>query len=118
MTARPAPEPAQPEPVYALGAWRVKGGREAEFIRAWRTFTAWTAQHHAEAGEAWLLEDTERPGHFLSVSPWESATALARWRAHSRFASFVAEAHALCEEVQPHTLRLAARLHRPAADAP
>jgi heme-degrading monooxygenase HmoA len=94
--------------LYSLGIWNVKAGQEQEFVKTWAAFSEWTVGQHPEAGEALLLQDTEKPGRYVSLSPWQSARALENWREHSRFGTFVARAGDLCDEIQPHTLQLVA----------
>jgi heme-degrading monooxygenase HmoA len=94
--------------LYAVDIWQVKTGREQDFISTWSAFTQWTLRTQPGAGQAYLLQDPAQPARFLSVSPWQSAEALHRWRDHSAFGAFVTQAQGLCDELQTQTLRLAA----------
>jgi quinol monooxygenase YgiN len=70
---------------YTWGSWRVKPGREDEFVAAWQEFAAWTAAEIPGAMWATLVRDEVDPSHFLSIGPWESKDAIEAWRATDGF---------------------------------
>ncbi len=96
--------------VWTLGIWTTKEGQEQAFRDAWVAFAEWTAQQQPGAGEAWLLQDVQQPGRFISFGPWQNADAVQAWRSRPEFGAFVARARELCAEFQPNTLQCAAHV--------
>lgn len=92
--------------LYTSGTWRVKPGKEAEFIEAWQAFADWTSGNQSGSGEGILLQNEENPQSFLSLGPWDSAESIAHWRSQPRFQDFLSKARELCEEMQPQTMKL------------
>jgi heme-degrading monooxygenase HmoA len=70
--------------VYTLALWKVKLGREEEFISAWRDLAAGTKADFPGAS-AVLLRDRDTPNLFVSSGPWESLEQSQQWRASSTF---------------------------------
>ncbi len=95
--------------LYTLGNWKVKRGSESAFVDEWERFALWSSKHFPEAGTAYLLEDIESPGSFVSFGPWENGDAVKSWRASPEFHAFANKAKDLCESFIPHSMRLAAR---------
>jgi heme-degrading monooxygenase HmoA len=84
--------------VYTLGVWRVRPGREEEFVAGWDELARWTV----ESGFEWsgtLLRDREQPALFVSVGPWPSAEVAERWRSSAGFTDRVARLRELVENV-------------------
>lgn len=96
-------------PLYTLATWKVKPGREAEFIAAWQAFAEWTSSSQSGAGEGILLQEEASPNQFVSLGPWGSAESVAHWRAQPEFEQFLARARELCEELKPQTMTLVGR---------
>lgn len=92
--------------LYTAGTWRIKAGRETEFIQLWQGFADWTARNQAGAGEALLLQDPDAPRRFLSFSPWDRVENVDEWRSRSEFHAFVKQARELSEEIQPRNMML------------
>jgi heme-degrading monooxygenase HmoA len=91
---------------YTLGIWKVKPGKEADFINAWTSFAKWTNQNCSGAGKAYLLRDENDSSRFISFSPWDSENSIRKWRDRKEFADFVANAKTLCDDFQPNTLKV------------
>lgn len=91
--------------LFTAGFWTVRPGKEAEFIRAWDDFAHWTSRTLPGAGDAYLLQDVDKPNRFLSAGPWDSAEDINEWRSMPEFKEFIARARELCEEVQPVTMK-------------
>ena len=96
--------------MYTLGMWKVKLGREAEFVKTWKDFAEWTSKNQMGASEAVLLRDVEQPQKFISFGPWRNKEAVQAWRKRPEFGEFVKQARELCEEMQPNMLKVAARV--------
>jgi heme-degrading monooxygenase HmoA len=92
--------------------WSVKEGNEEAFIRAWQEFAQWTLRHHPGAEEAGLLQDDERPRLFFVFRPWRDLKSIQAWRQSSEFREFITEAMKLCDDVQPHFLKMVAHARK------
>lgn len=91
--------------LYALGLWTAKPGNEDAFRDAWAAFARWTSANAPGSGEAYLLQDVDNPRRFISFGPWADAESVAAWRQRPEFKAFFIQAKALCEEIQPRTLK-------------
>jgi heme-degrading monooxygenase HmoA len=91
---------------YTLGIWTVKAGNESEFIKKWSTFANWTSRTNPGIGKAYLLQDTENPSKFISYGTWDYVNTIKRWRESNEFKDFVSNARKLCDEFQPHTMKV------------
>ena len=80
---------------YTHTTWRVKPGREDEFIRRWNEWAEWSHRQGLDA-PALLLRDVENPETFVSFGQWASAAAVRSWRALDGYQ----------ERVAPRTERL------------
>jgi heme-degrading monooxygenase HmoA len=89
--------------LYTSGSWRVKPGREDDFVAAWQEIAAWTAAEMPGAMWATLLRDQDDPSHFVSFGPWESEDAIDAWRASDGFRERVARIRELLESFEPMT---------------
>lgn len=94
-------------PLYTLGEWTVKTGREDEFVDAWHRFAEWTVANISGSTWAKLLRDRDAPRRFISFGPWKDDDAVAEWRRHPGFQERVAEIQELVEDFSPHTMTLA-----------
>jgi heme-degrading monooxygenase HmoA len=88
---------------WTHGRWRVKPGREQEFVEAWRELAEWSLKEFPEARGAKLLRDRDQPNRFYSFGVWDSDEAVARWRAHSGFSEAIERMSELIEELEPIT---------------
>ena len=83
--------------------WRVKAGREEEFIRRWLEWIEWSHRQGLRA-HARLLRDVENPSLFVSFGPWETISAVRTWRGEPGYHERVARLQELVEEFEPRTL--------------
>ena len=83
---------------YTHTTWRVKPGREDEFIRRW---SEWPAP-------ALLLRDLERAETFVSFGPWESAAVVRNWRALEGYQQRVVRLREVVDAFEPRTLEVTA----------
>jgi heme-degrading monooxygenase HmoA len=90
-------------PVYTLGIWTVKPGREDEFVAVWRKMAVNTSRDFPGA-TAKLLRDRYLSGRFVSYGPWESLEQIERWRASATFRDGVARISELVAGFEPHTM--------------
>ena len=89
--------------VWTSGTWRVKAGREDEFVGAWGEFARWSQAAFA-GGHAWLLRDRADPRVFLSIGPWPDDEVIERWRSSEGFRDRIGRIRDLLESFEPRTL--------------
>jgi heme-degrading monooxygenase HmoA len=93
---------------YTHTTWRVKPGREDEFIRRRSEWAEWSHREGLEA-PALLLRDLERPETFVSFGPWESAAVVRNWRALEGYQQRVVRLREVVDAFEPRTLEVSAR---------
>lgn len=84
--------------VYTLGVWRVRPGREDDFVAEWDALARWTV----ESGYEWsgtLLRDRSDLSVFVSVGPWPSVEVAERWRSSDGFAERIEHLRELVESM-------------------
>ncbi|MEX2581721.1 MAG: hypothetical protein WD766_00470 [Gemmatimonadota bacterium] len=97
------------ESVYTLGAWRVRTGREAEFVAAWEELgQIFAALPHPPTGRGTLLQSTEDPGLFYSFGPWRRLEDIEAMRANPPAREGITNLIALCTEATPGSFRVVA----------
>jgi quinol monooxygenase YgiN len=90
------------EPTYYTHAeWRVRPGREAEFVTAWRALSEAFAALPARPLWGTLLQSEREPALFYSFGPWASAADIAAMRADPGARSALERVAALCEHATP-----------------
>ena len=95
--------------VFTLGIWTVKGGREDDFVRAWRDLAERTKEDFRDA-TATLLHDREQRNRFISFGPWESLDQIEQWRNSQTFTEGVGKIRELLDDFAPYTLDVAAEI--------
>jgi hypothetical protein len=97
------------EGVYTLGVWKVRPGREADFVAAWkrmgRIFTS-LPQPPSDRGR--LIQSLDDPTLFYSFGPWKHLEDVAAMRANPRAQDAIRELVELCSEATPGTFRVVA----------
>jgi heme-degrading monooxygenase HmoA len=96
--------------LFTHGRWLVRGGREDQFVAAWRELAEWTASNVAGAGWAYLLQDGDDDRSFASFGPWESADAIAAWRSTAGFRERVERMQELLDSFEPRVLNVRAHV--------
>jgi hypothetical protein len=95
--------------VYTLGAWRVKEGRQQEFIATWKELgTVFAGLQRAPAGKGILVQSISDPALFYSFGPWRSLEDIAAMRADERAKTGIARLRDLCTEAVPGSFRVVA----------
>lgn len=98
-----------PEGVYTLGVWRVKPGREAEFIAAWRELGRMFAQlPQSPSGKGTLVQSLTDSTLFYSFGPWKRLEDVEVMRANPRAPEGIRDLVALCTEATPGSFRVVA----------
>jgi heme-degrading monooxygenase HmoA len=91
--------------LFTLGIWKVKPGKESEFVAGWTDFARWSMKNApGAAGDVRLLRDADKPATFISFGAWDSADRVIAWRQRPEFREFFLKARELCEAIEPHTL--------------
>jgi heme-degrading monooxygenase HmoA len=90
---------------YTHTTWRVKPGREADFVERWAEWAEWSHLQGLGAN-ALLLRDVESPDTFLSFGPWVSVAAVAAWRAMPGYQERVARLQEVVDGFEPRTLEV------------
>ncbi len=68
--------------VYTLGAWRVKDGKQGEFVEAWKGLGRFFRGLPHPPGEGTLLQSLDTPQQFYSFGPWQSFDDVQEMRHH------------------------------------
>lgn len=92
---------------YTHTTWRVKEGREEDFVARWTEWAEWSHREGLKA-PALLLRDVETPRTFVSFGPWESVATVASWRALPGYQERVARLREVVDEFEPRTLGVVA----------
>jgi hypothetical protein len=98
------------ETAYTLALWRVKEGREGEFVQAWKSLSDYFLSLPNPPGTGTLVRSVEDPGLFYSFGPWRgpwrSLQDIQRMHSDPRTPEMIGKLSALCEEAKPGTFRV------------
>jgi hypothetical protein len=100
---------------YTLGVWRVKEGREADFIAAWKTVGEAFYQLPRPPGPGTLLRSESDPALFYSFGPWDRLEDIEAMRSDPRARAAIERLVGLCIEASPGTFHVVAEAHGAAA---
>jgi heme-degrading monooxygenase HmoA len=64
---------------YVSAYWKVKPGREEEFVKRWRDFTGWSAENAPGAKTFTLLHNTVEPNYFISFGTFADRDSIQAW---------------------------------------
>jgi quinol monooxygenase YgiN len=96
--------------VYTSGEWRIKEGREQEFISLWREFASWTTENFPEATGAKLFQNREVPTLFVSLGQWDREEAIPTWRGSQEFQQRIAKISETLENMDMRALDVVAEV--------
>ncbi|MDP9342000.1 MAG: antibiotic biosynthesis monooxygenase [Actinomycetota bacterium] len=96
--------------VYTLGVWRVREGKESEFVEAWRRLGGYFRNLPNPPGPGTLVQSVDDPRLFYSFGPWRSLDDIAMMRSAPDTPGALARLAALCDEAKPGTFRVVARV--------
>lgn len=97
------------EVIYTLATWRVKPGRESEFVEAWLELgLIFNRLPQPPIGKGKLLQSLTDPLLYYSFGPWSGVDAIEAMRANSSAQEGIGRLVALCDEAQPGGYRLVA----------
>lgn len=94
--------------VYTLGVWRVKHGREDEFVAAWQALGRYFNGLPHPPGKGTLLQSLDEPQQFYSFGPWLSIDDIQEMRNHPETPTEISRLMDLCEDGRPGAFRVAA----------
>jgi len=88
---------------YTSGVWRVKPGREEDFVARWGELAEWASSEFPSAGRPTLLRDMDEPRRFVSFGAWEDMEQIDAFRRHAEFARHVARIQEALDGFTPVT---------------
>lgn len=94
--------------IYTLGVWRVKDGKESEFVEAWQGLGRFFRSLPKPPGEGKLLQSVDEPQQFYSFGPWRTFDDIQEMRGHPDTQDEIKKLMDLCEEGRPGTFRVVA----------
>jgi hypothetical protein len=94
--------------IYTHGVWRVKTGRESEFIATWLELGEAFLSLPASPGRGTLLQSLSDSTLFYSFGPWRSIEDVETMRRNPDVQILVGRLRELCTEASPGTYRVAA----------
>jgi heme-degrading monooxygenase HmoA len=94
---------------YTLAMWRVKEGKEEEFVEAWKNDLGdYFLRLPNPPGTGTLIRSVEDPQLFYSFGPWRSLEDIQKMRSDPRTKEVIGKLATLCEEAKPGTFRVVA----------
>jgi hypothetical protein len=99
------------ERVYTLGQWRVREGKEGEFIVGWRNLGKTFSELAMPPGEkGTLVQSLNEPLLFYSFGEWPSIEAVQAMRQDPRARDAIDGLRELCDEAIPGSFRVVAEV--------
>jgi heme-degrading monooxygenase HmoA len=97
--------------VYTLGVWRVKPGRESEFIEGWKDLGRLFAKlPMPPGGKGTLVQSLSDPLLFYSFGEWVSMEAIQAMRKDAVAQAGIQKLADLCTEAIPGSFRVVAEV--------
>ena len=97
--------------VYTLGVWRVKPGKEAEFIEAWKGLgQLFSHLPQPPGGKGTLVQSLSDPLLFYSFGEWSSMEAIQAMRKDANAQEGIQKVTELCTEATPGSFRVVAEV--------
>jgi heme-degrading monooxygenase HmoA len=93
---------------YSSGNWRVKEGKQQEFIARWTEFVTWTKENVTGSKEVFLIQQVTDQQHFLSFGSWEGQESIDSWRGRPEFGEKLGRCRDLCDEFEANDYELVA----------
>lgn len=103
-------ETSMQDVVYTLGVWKVKAGREAEFVAAWKELGEIFAELKRPPGTGTLIQSLSDPQLFYSFGPWSQLEDVQDMRSDPRAKAGIQRLIGLCTEATPGTFRVVAEV--------
>ena len=97
--------------IYTLGVWRVKPGKEAEFIEAWKWLGGiFSRLPMPPGGTGTLVQSITDPLLFYSFGGWQSMEAIQAMRQDASAQAGIKKVAELCTEATPGSFRVVAEV--------
>ncbi len=97
------------ERAYTLASWRVKPGRESDFVEAWKSVgKTFRELPRPPAGNGTLIQSLTDPALYYSFGPWSSTGDISAMREDPNAQESMRKAMDLCTEVTPGGYRVVA----------
>jgi heme-degrading monooxygenase HmoA len=93
---------------YTQTTWRVKEGREEDFLERWRDWAEWS-RRHGFADAALLLRDTEAERTYISYGRWADRGAVQSWRQMAGYQQRLSALSEVLDGFEPRTLQVVFR---------
>ena len=101
--------------VYTHAMWRVREGREEDFIAAWLELgRVFSELPNPPIGTGTLIQSTTDSLEFYSFGPWRSADDVAAMRGDPRARRAIERVRSLCIEATPGLYRIVREVGPPA----
>ncbi|MCZ7526343.1 MAG: antibiotic biosynthesis monooxygenase [Acidimicrobiia bacterium] len=97
-----------PDEIYTLGVWRVKDGKQSEFVEAWKGLGRYFGSLPRPPGQGTLLQSLDEPQQFYSFGPWRTLDDIQEMRSRRDTPTEIAKLMDLCDEGRPGTFRVVA----------
>jgi heme-degrading monooxygenase HmoA len=94
--------------LYTHTSWKVKPGREADFVERWTEWAEWSHRQGLHE-QALLLRDLDSAETFVSFGPWESIDVVRGWRALPGYQERVERLRETLDGFEPRTLEVVDR---------
>lgn len=94
--------------VYTLGVWRVRDGKEDEFVEAWIGLGRHFRGLRNPPGQGTLLQSLDEPQQFYSFGPWRTLDDIQEMRSHPDTPQAISKLMDLCDEGHPGAFRVVA----------
>ncbi len=97
------------ERVYTLARWRVREGKEGEFIVAWKDLSElFAGLAQPPGGQGTLVQSLNEPLLFYSFGEWPSLEAVQAMRQDANAQDRIRRLAELCTEATPGSFRVVA----------
>ncbi len=97
------------ETVYTLAMWRVREGKEGEFIEAWKDLGRLFSQlPMPPGGKGTLVQSLNEPLLFYSFGEWSSLEAIQTMRQNAQAQEGIKKVAELCTAATPGSFRVVA----------
>ncbi len=97
------------ETVYTLAMWRVREGKEGEFIEAWKGLSTLFSQlPMPPGGKGTLVQSLNEPLLFYSFGEWSSMEAIQAMRQNAQAQEGIKRVAELCTVATPGSFRVVA----------
>jgi hypothetical protein len=95
---------------YTHALWRVRSGRESEFIELWENDLARAFRAANPEASGTLIQSLEDPTLFYSFGPWPTLSAMAAARQAPGVGAALEALKSVCVEATPGTYKVVLRI--------